>query len=198
MTPSPSPSIAEAQAVASAADWWIVWLTAIGIVATLFIAFLTLRANQRADASRTVAESAQVQALEASARAYNDSAEATQKQVEALAELVALTNDRTAAAPTAHSGPAVTWVLERDRLGKNRWLVRNAGTESARDVTLRGVSPQDQVDLMVLFDGAMDVTPENSLNFAIWKSMASPAATMIEIRWREEDDEEHSTRMVVV
>ncbi|KAA0961200.1 hypothetical protein FQ142_10175 [Microbacterium sp. ANT_H45B] len=196
MTPSPTPTIAAFTAAASDAEWWMVWLTAIGIVATLLIALLTFGANRRADASRKVAESAQVEALKASALAYNESAAATREQVAAIAELVAATNDRPAAAVSDAAASSVRWTIERDRSAKNRWRIHNTGNAVARQVTIAGVSKSDQADILRLTDEAIDIAPSNSLSFGIWKSIASPAATTVEVRWLDENGADRVERMV--
>lgn len=195
-SPTPVPTIAAIASIASDADWWMVSLTAIGIVATLFIALLTLGANRRADASRKVAESAQVEALKASAIAYNESAAATRAQVDAIAELVAATNERAVNVVPAAAPSSVRWVIERDSSGKNKWRVRNSGDATAREVTIEGISEGDQRDIMRFTESAIDIAPNNSLGFAIWKSLASAPATTIQVRWHEDDGTARTERMV--
>ncbi|WP_136032501.1 hypothetical protein [Microbacterium sp. PF5] len=189
------------------ADWWMVWLTMAGIIATLIIALLTLRANKRADASRAVAERVQIELLERNALQFNESQAAAREQLRVLADLVSKSQPG-AATPSPEPSPGsvegdlpatdVKWLLERDTAVKNGWLIRNIGTATAFGVAIRGLTEQDTQDLMIPYPDPVDAPPYTAVPFSIWKSMASPPATVIEITWRDDLDRPNAQRMIAV
>lgn len=203
MTPTPIPIPVPVIVLDDGAGWWMVWLTAFGIVVTAAIAVLTLIANRRADASRAVADKAQTTALQAYAQALNLSQAASDRQVEVLEAFVDRINeqggapisDGQSATPETRSG--VTWLLIRDLAGKNRWDLQNVGDQTAYQVTLAGETEQDSRDLMLMVDEPIDLDPNQRVPFAIWRSLASPPATIVVVTWRDAEDSEYSTRVVV-
>ncbi|WES65834.1 hypothetical protein P0L94_07115 [Microbacter sp. GSS18] len=203
MTPTPIPFPVPVIVLGDASSWWMVWLTAAGIVVTATIAVLTLIANRRADASRAVADKAQTTALQAYVQALNLSQAASDRQVEVLEALVDRVNQQAGpmpaegqpVSPEAKSG--VSWLLMHDLTGKHRWNLQNAGDRTAYQVSLAGETEQDSRDLMIMVKDPIDLDPYQSVPFAIWRSLASPPATIIVVKWRDENGSEYSTRIVV-
>lgn len=153
---------------------------------------LTLRANKMAGA-------AQITATQAYAAALDATQQTSSKQIEALEALVERLNEAQSApadlAPAAPHVPPVRWSLQRD--GKNRWFLRNDGDATARQALIRPVTAQDAQDLHVILETAVDIAPGAQLPFAIWRSLASPPATLIEVVWSDEQGDSHSTTFVV-
>ncbi|GGM41933.1 hypothetical protein [Microbacterium saperdae] len=188
MKPTPSPTADAIVAVASAADWWIVWLTGIGVVATLVIAGFTFRANKRADRAQLDATEAQTAAANAQTLASDAARLMTTRHVETIEVLVERVNSAAAAAAATTTRvegppalPPVRWKVERD--GPNRWVLRNVGTETARSAILRPVAESDAQDLYIPVAEPMDVAPNMTLPFSISRTFASPAATVIDVGW---------------
>ena len=162
---------------------WVMWiLTFLGIVITGTIAWLTLRANKRADASRSVADAAAVRATEALAQALNLQQDTATAHIAALREIIAglPVGDKTSS-PTTD----VKWNLERD-VGKGRWLIRNVGTATAHEVKVTGLTEQDMTDLHVFTPNPGDVEPYAVVMFLIERSLASPPVTALAVDWTDE------------
>lgn len=193
----------------------MVWLTAAGILATVWIAFLAYRANKKADASRRVADGTHIELLKSNAEHFNASVEATRAQTDTLTALVErlerAEQARSAAVGTSGSateaGPdaeepaprrRVNWLVMRDLTSRRgRWSIQNTGTDTAFEVTIEGLTEQDQQDLYVPHAEPIDVDVNGSLPFSIDRSLASPPATVLRIKWREADGTAYESRIVV-
>lgn len=152
----------------------MVWLTGAGILVTLVVAILTLRANVRANRASAEAAAANAKALDAQIRA-----------LEAMAERAA----------SSSAQPGVTWTINRD---KHQYDLINKGTETAFAVSIEEVSttgvPQD---LYVFNEGPVDLAPNSALPFTIERSMASPPVTVAAITWRDSNGEEHREQRLI-
>ncbi len=184
-------------------DWWTFALTGLGIVATVAIALLTLRATRIAEASRTTADAAQTRALEAYVAALNTSETATNGQIRAIEALVervngAVQTPETETASDSEPKDTVMWSLERDSgAGRGRWMVRNVGTAIARATSLHGLTDIDNRDLYVFGDQPRDLDQNGFIQFSIERSMASPPATVVVLDWTDAFGKFEETRMVV-
>lgn len=205
-TPTPIPLPLPVSFGPHEADWWMVVLTAAGIIATIWIALLTYRANMAADASRQVADRVQMELLKSNAENFNASAEATRAHTETLTALVERLEQAEPTEPDPgdpereYPAPrrAVEWLLMRDlTTRKGRWSIQNTGTATAHGVTIQGVTEQDEQDLYVPHSDPIDVDPSASLPFSIHRSLASPPATLVRIKWIEADGSEYESRVVV-
>jgi hypothetical protein len=198
MTSSPTPSASQMAQYADAStisDWWMVWVTAVGIVATLIIAGFTYRANREAGKGRIEAERAHAAALDASATASAATTRSSEQQVQVLTLLVDRLNSGEGAQP---SPPAtdVQWRLERD-VDRGKWLVRNRGTATAHQAKIDGLTDADRRDLYMPFAEPRDIAPVDLIQFGIERSLASPPATVIVISWTDDFGELRTQRMVV-
>lgn len=208
MTPTPFPVPLPVEFGPHEADWWMVCLTAVGIIATLVIAFFTLRANIAAgEASKDAARAnergieaneraiqAQVKATEAFTEALNISGTAAAAQADALRRLVDSSNGYTSAEEVSTD---VTWSLSRD-VGRNRWILRNVGTATAYSALIHGFTEQDSSDLLVFFDEPMDIAPHSVIQFGIERSLASPPATVVVVEWTDDLGTERQYNIAVV
>lgn len=176
----------------------MVGLTAAGIVATLLIAFLTFRANAQANASRAIADRTQVGLIEAQTAAFNASHAATEEQTAALRELIDRTNGSGVSPDEVVPATDVKWLLERDSARKNGWLVRNVGTATAYGARVRGLTEQDATDLLVQYKDPIDAPPYTAIPFSVWRSLASPAATVVEVTWTDALGRPNASRLVAV
>lgn len=191
------------------ADWWMVGLTAAGIVATAMIAFLTLRANLTANRSAMIAaeadaraRDANIAALQASTDAANSSAAASTQQAQLMELLVDRLNTGPGAAAVSNvptPQPSVRWELERDRAaGRGHWLLRNRGDGIAYNAVLRGLTEQDQQDVMVVERPEVtNVSPNQYIEFRVDRTFVSPPANVVVVSWQDEFDNQQSMRFVV-
>tara|TARA_B100000519_G_C14247988_1_gene440863 strand:+ start:371 stop:937 length:567 start_codon:yes stop_codon:yes gene_type:complete len=182
--PRPAPTIIRVEWDPTT-DWIMILVTAAGVVATIVIAILTLRANQKASA-------AQARADDALRRAIADNAAASDRQVEALRDAV-----RGANAPQAEPETLdIEWKLDRD-LGRNKWLIRNMGPAAAHEVSLRGESEQDAQDIYVPGPESRDLDRNDIIQFSVDRSLASPPANVALLEWSDALGNRHSKRFVV-
>lgn len=166
----------------------LIGITAAGVIATFVVALLTLRANK-------VSGRAQITATEAYAEALQSNREASQKQVEALQSLVDRVND-SGRAPEESNRPKAKWELRADSR-KHRWNLHNIGDAVARDAVLRPATEQDRNDLHAILEEPTDISPGSAIPFGVWRSMASPPATVAEVVWSDEEGVQHSSTFVI-
>ncbi len=165
------------------ADWWMVGLTALGILATLAIALLTLRANRTAAVAQRIATEAHTEALQATKLS-------SERQVATLEAIVVRLN-----ATTEHPAPTtdVRWHLESD-LGRGRWLIRNLGTATAYSAYLEAVSESGAWALSRPLELPIDVAPNEYIEFGV---LPPHAPLLLEVTWADDLENPQAFAFVV-